>query len=115
MATLRGFMTHYGHNISFKNSINPFILDIAIFCLDYCIMKKIQDTLRVSENYLAMDWIFPWAYGLYCINFRPSADSTKQDGQVLNEKVILIKQLINSFSVMVAKGCKPYVTKHEFC
>ena len=65
-------------------------------------MKKTPDTLWVSENYLAMARIFPWAYGLYCLNFRPSAESMVHDATTFRDEVLLMEQLINTFSVMVA-------------
>ena len=67
MSTLSCFMKHYGHGATFENFINPFLQDIASFRLEYCVMKKIPDTLWVSENYVGMARIFPWAFGLYCI------------------------------------------------
>ena len=102
MSTLRCFMKRYGHGTDFENFINPFILDIASFRLDYCVLKKTPDTLWVSENYLAMARIFPWAYGLYCLNFRPSTESMVHDETTFRDEVLLMEQLINTFSVMVA-------------
>ena len=102
MSTLFCFMKHYGHGATFENFINPFLKDIASFRVDYCVLKKIPNTLWVSENYIGMARIFPWAFGLYCLNFKPTADSIVHDQTIFDDEVLLMKRLINSFSVMIA-------------
>ena len=95
-------MNHYGHGAGFEDFINPFITSIGLFRLDYCVMAKMPDTLWVSENYLAIARIFPWVYGLYSLNFKPSDNSKVHDSNVFSDEITLMKQIINSFSVMVA-------------
>ena len=93
----KGFMKSYKTASSFVKLVNPYLEDIAACRVDYCQTKSIPATNWVSDNFIALARIFPWFYGMYCINFQPDKDTRSYQ-----EKRTLMQQLINSYSVMIS-------------
>ena len=92
------FMKSYGHGAAFEALINPLLEDLAGFHVDYCQTKTLPDSNWISDNCIALARIFPWVYGIYCINSKPS-DDKKQEFQA---EITIIQQLINSYYVMIS-------------
>ena len=97
IACFEEFMKGYGHKTNFEQFINAHLNDIAAFRLDYCAMKKIPTTQWVSENYLALARIFPWVYGLYCINYEVKDGSRVHFPELFKQQVKLMQQLLNAY------------------
>ena len=96
------FLKEHSLATTFDDSVNPFLLEISSFRLDWCRMKKLPSKQWLAEDLLGFSRIMPFVYGQFFLQHKIS-DTTRTS----EETLVSIQQLLNSLHVMVSHLMSP--------